>query len=299
MVLNLPVSYVVPFVSDQPGSGNPAAVCVVPPEQLISEATMSAIAIYLGQPETVFAKRRKPGVWELCWFTQAGLPIVPGGNGTVALAYLLLTELEVGAASVQLNSTYPGLSCSARLDEHGRVCLTLPAIPPRQIDPSHRYTLLQALGNDPHTFYCGERDLIAIYDSEADVRDLQPNFNLLVTLPYFAFIATASGDRGGFVYRTFITAQGREKWECPGSAAALMNLAPLWDSKLTSSLLLHAVQLSLRGGEAWCRLLAGELMEITAACEKRGGPFVFQFPALSEEDMESFSADLNSSLFWK
>jgi len=151
MVLKLPVYFIVPFVSNETGSGNPAAVCVVPPGQLISQATMSSIAIYLGQPETVFAKRRQPCVWELCWYTQAGLPIVPGGNGTVALAYLLLTELEVGAESVQLNSSYPGLSSSARLDQDGRVCLTLPAISPRQIDPSHRFTLLRALGKDPHT----------------------------------------------------------------------------------------------------------------------------------------------------
>jgi predicted PhzF superfamily epimerase YddE/YHI9 len=292
--IELEVHFVVPFAAkDDPGSGNPAAVCIVG-DQPISHATMSEFARFLSQPETIFAKQRSPGKWEIRNYTPGGERIIPGGNGTVALGWLLLTELDAEQAVVEMNCEFTWLGVTAKLADNGLVSVSLPSVMPWVLPDDQRFEMQKALDILPNSYYRGERDAILVYNSEQEVQALKPDFDRLMQaclnkdLPYFAFIATAPGDRGGFVYRTFVIGRGRDSFECPGSVAALMNLPVLWQTlRYTNAISLHADQLSERGGEAWCQV-DGTQVVLTAACERYSGPNAFSFPIMGgEADCES------------
>ncbi len=287
--IELDVYFTVPFVSaDDPGSGNPAAVCIVPPEVPISFATMSNIARELAQPETIFARFRSQGCWEIRNFTPGGERIIPGGNGTVALAWLLLTELDNQSDTVYLDCEFSWLAVTAKLSgSTNSVSVTLPSVAPSIVQAGHEYLIRTSMSITPNRVLCGERDAIALYDDEAQVLSLIPDFGKLAQarlgneLPFFAVIATAPTS-GGFVYRTFVLGRGEEAFECPGSAAALQNLPALFKD-LGFGERLHADQLSARGGEAWCELLGNNRVELSALCERRCGPARFEFPIMGGE----------------
>ncbi len=103
------------------------------------------------------------------------------------------------------------------------------------------------------------RDYLAVYDSEADVRALQPDMRLLKRLPSLGVIVTAPGDmahRPGeaagptdFVSRFFAPAAGID--EDPVTGSAHCTLIPYWSRRLGKTTL-FARQVSRRGGELWC-----------------------------------------------
>ncbi|MBI5174526.1 MAG: PhzF family phenazine biosynthesis protein [Candidatus Obscuribacter sp.] len=300
MKLQLDVYFVTPFVNGDAGSGNPAAVCIV--NGPIAEATMSYIAETLNQPETVFARKRSEGTWELRWYTPAGDAIAPGGNGTVAASYVLLNAIEKDLPKVTLLSEHRQLDSWAERSEDGLISVALPSVPARQVIPAYRYVLSEAFsGYEPQSYLAGQEDLIMVFDSEEQVRSLVPNFSLLVNTDYVAYIVTAKGEREGFVYRTFLTSHGRKRWECPGSARALMNLVPYWAPLLGGKQLILAQQLSKRGGEAQCRLADcgdGDCVIIKTKCELVGGPSRFVFDAMGGESDDPDCSLNHSPLIW-
>ncbi len=261
---------------------------------------MSYIAQFLNQPETVFAKKRNEGEWELRWYTPAGDAISPGGNGTLALGHVLLNHEETNLSKVKLSNQYPQLSSWAERQPDGQITVSLPAVAARSITPEFRYLLDRAFsGQSPHTYLMGIEDLIMVFDDEEQVRAIEPDFSLLVQTNYVAYVVTAgaSGRKGGFVYRTFITSHGRRRWECPGSARALMNLVPYWHLLLGGKQDMVAQQLSERGGEAVCRLSEGqENVIVTARCLTRCGPATLSFESLGGEET-SIECDCNP-LIW-
>jgi PhzF family phenazine biosynthesis protein len=288
--VKLDVYYVDPFLTDEPGSGNPAAVCIVDVDMPLADLTMSYIAQYLNQSETVFARKKASGEWDLRWYTPAGDSISPGGNGTVALAYVLLNLIEPELARVRLTCRFSQLdSWAERKDD--LVTVVLPSVSATQINPEFRYILSQSFsGYEPHSYLIGEQDLIMVFDSEDEIRDMNPDFSQLVQTNYVAYIVTAKGDRGGFVYRTFLTSEGKRKWEDPVSARALMNLLAYWSPLLGGKQDILAQSLSKRGGEANCRLAdcdGNNCVVVTAKCAIRSGPNRFYFDALGGE----FSSD--------
>jgi predicted PhzF superfamily epimerase YddE/YHI9 len=90
---------------------------------------------------------------------------------------------------------------------------------------------------------------MAVYDSEDDVRRLQPAMDRVAALETFAVIATAPGRAADFVSRFFAPRQGIP--EDPVTGRAHCTLAPYWARRLGKPKL-HAVQLSRRGGELFC-----------------------------------------------
>jgi predicted PhzF superfamily epimerase YddE/YHI9 len=253
----LPVYYADPFATDMPGSGNPAAVVILPNDSVLSDNQKAYLASYLNQPETVFAcstgAGNTEGEWLLDWYTADGIRIAPGGNSTLALSQVLFTYFAEKSASLRLRSRYPGLDSTASLLSDGRIKVNLPAVPVREIFPANRRQLMAAFGDGVYKYLSGEQDIIAVYESEEAVRAITPNF-WHIEDPC-AFIATARGESGGFVYRTFV-ASCKRGWECPGSARALMNLVPYWHSQiLQAGEAMRVEQLSAREGAAVCRLV--------------------------------------------
>ena len=127
--------------------------------------------------------------------------------------------------------------------------MNFPARPPAAIHPDPG--LVPALGGHPVEILAA-RDYLICYASEEEVKALSPDMQALKTIDRFAFIATASGRDCDFVSRFFAPAKGVP--EDPVTGSAHCTLVPYWASKLGKTVL-HARQVSRRGGELFCKLL--------------------------------------------
>src|SRR5262249_48250797 len=105
-----------------------------------------------------------------------------------------------------------------------------------------------ALGAKP-ALILGARDYFCVFDTEDQVRALQPNMGQLAATDRFAIIVTAPGRDCDFVSRFFAPAKGVP--EDPVTGSSHTTLFPYgsagWGKKK-----LFARQLSRRGGELWC-----------------------------------------------
>lgn len=97
-----------------------------------------------------------------------------------------------------------------------------------------------------------------VYPHASDVKTLQPDMVGLSKIDKFAVIVTAPGDTCDFVSRFFAPAQGVP--EDPVTGRAHCTLIPYWAKRLNKDML-HARQLSKRGGELYCQML-GDRVEI-------------------------------------
>jgi predicted PhzF superfamily epimerase YddE/YHI9 len=105
------------------------------------------------------------------------------------------------------------------------------------------------LGGHPEAVLAA-RDYLVVYGSESEVRALMPDLERLKHVDRFAVIVTAPGDEVDFVSRFFAPAKGVP--EDPVTGSAHCTLIPYWSARLGKTEL-HALQVSKRGGELWCR----------------------------------------------
>jgi PhzF family phenazine biosynthesis protein len=108
--------------------------------------------------------------------------------------------------------------------------------------------LAAGLGTAPREVFAA-MDYLAVYDSQEQVRALQPDMALLAQLDRRGVIATAPGTNADFVSRFFAPAAGIPEDPVTGSAHCM--LTPYWSRRLGKSRL-HALQVSARGGELFC-----------------------------------------------
>ena len=95
------------------------------------------------------------------------------------------------------------------------------------------------------------RDLLAVFDSEDQVRALRPDFVRVTALDTFAVIVSAPGKTVDFVSRFFAPRAGVP--EDPVTGSAHCTLVPYWAARLGKTSL-TAKQLSARGGDLHCEL---------------------------------------------
>jgi predicted PhzF superfamily epimerase YddE/YHI9 len=136
--------------------------------------------------------------------------------------------------------------------------MDFPARPPKPIVLGD--TLVAALGARPREVLMA-RDILAVFDSEDQIKRLRPDFNRIAALDAFAVIASARGDHVDFVSRFFAPAAGVP--EDPVTGSAHCTLTPYWAEKLGKNKL-SAHQVSARGGELWCEML-GDRVTIAGA----------------------------------
>jgi predicted PhzF superfamily epimerase YddE/YHI9 len=96
------------------------------------------------------------------------------------------------------------------------------------------------------------RDYFVVYDSQAEVAALAPDFALLERLDCLGIIVTAPGQGCDFVSRFFAPRAGIP--EDPVTGSSHCSLIPFWAGRLGKQEL-FARQISQRGGELHCRLL--------------------------------------------
>jgi PhzF family phenazine biosynthesis protein len=222
-------------------AGNPAAVVVL--EKWLPDPVLQAIAMENNLAETAFVIPA-PGACPLRWFTPA-IEIDLCGHATLATAHVLFSHRfpELDVLSFETLSGTLSVRCDGDL-----LFLDFPSRPGRPAPVTE--ALLAALGRRPREVL-QSRDLMAVLDSEAEVRNFAPDFARIAALDGMALIITAPGDGDDFVSRFFAPKAGVPEDAVTGSSHC--TLIPYWAARLGRNRL-SARQLSARGGELQCEL---------------------------------------------
>lgn len=230
--------------------GNPAAV--VPLTQWLEESQMQSIAAENNLSETAFLIPQGDD-YRLRWFTPTNeVPLC--GHATLASAFVILTILEPDRRLVKFDT----LSGMLMVEQDGDLfIMDFPKCAP---DGCAVPTVLFAgLKTKPREVLATKKDTnyYVIYDSEDEIRAIQPNLQLLEQLHPYGVVATAPSREVDFVSRYFAPSYGIP--EDPVTGSIHCALVPYWASRLRKSKL-HAQQLSKRGGELFCEMRQNSVM---------------------------------------
>lgn len=221
--------------------GNPAAVC--PLARWPDDDLLQAIAEENNLSETAFFVPSDKG-FRLRWFTPA-CEVDLCGHATLAAAHVLFAHLGHRGQGITFETRSGALSVKRKGD---LLEMDFPACPPT---PCARFELLaRALGRQPLEVLRAD-DYMAVFDNEAAIRAIKPDFVLLGTLDLRGVIITAPGDSHDFVSRFFAPRLGI--FEDPVTGSAHCTLTPYWAGRLGQRLL-SARQVSKRGGSILCEL---------------------------------------------
>ena len=232
--------------TDKPFAGNPAAVCLLPEPG--DEHWMQNVAREMNLSETAFLYKQAEG-FNLRWFTPA-TEVDLCGHATLASAHVLWEMGHLQPDEQARFYTRSGLLTAQRQDEW--ILLDFPAkvVETSDVPPD----LTTALGVTPKYAGKHQMDYLLEVDSEETLRNLQPDFSLLRTLPVRSVIVTSLATSPGydFVSRFFATGAGID--EDPVTGSAHCSLGPFWRDRLGKDEFV-AYQASVRGGiiKVFCR----------------------------------------------
>jgi predicted PhzF superfamily epimerase YddE/YHI9 len=233
--------YQVDAFTSQLFAGNPAAVC--PLDEWIPESLMQSIAAENNLSETAFIVAGSDA-YAIRWFTPTS-EIELCGHATLASGYVLLDHLKcVEGDRVAFDSRERG-----RLEvfrHGGRLALDFPSLPASPCDLSD--TLESLLGHRP-VETLESTNYLAVYENEAVVKAIRPDFEAMKQFATHGVIITAPGDDVDFVSRFFVPSFGIN--EDPATGAAHCTLTPYWAKRLGRRVL-RGHQTSQRGGDFYC-----------------------------------------------
>lgn len=231
--------YQVDAFAEEIFKGNPAAVCIL--DEWIDDKLMQNIAMENNLSETAFCVV-KENICELRWFTPEE-EIDLCGHATLATAFVIFEFLDYSSKTIRFK-TKSGILA---VEQNGQeLIMEFPSREGIKTEPTEQ--LIKGLGKMPKEVY-KSRDLMAVFDSEEDIRELQPNMEELKKVDAFGIIVTAKGRDVDFVSRYFAPLCGVP--EDPVTGSAHCTLVPYW-SKLLGKKKLAAYQLSQRGGSLSC-----------------------------------------------
>lgn len=224
--------------------GNPAAVC--PLDDWLADKVMLKIAAENNLSETAFFVK-KDDAYEIRWFTPT-LEIDLCGHATLATAHVIFNCLQLEEREVKFHSSKSG---DLSVEKNGEMLeLNFPKYDLKEIEIAD--DLVSAIGKQPVQVWETQGCMaMLLFESEADVKNLQPDMTAVANLKYHEIIVTAKGADADFVSRLFAPRIGIP--EDPVTGATHCSLTPYWAEKLGRQKL-HARQLSKRGGELFCEL---------------------------------------------
>ena len=240
--MKLPI-YQVDAFAESVFKGNPAALC--PLERWLPDATMQSIAAENNLAETAFFVPRAgaEAEYDLRWFTPE-IEMDLCGHATLASAFIVFTVLALAQRAVTFHTRSGPLTVKR---DGERLKMDFPSRPPVPCEAPAGLT--EALGGAPREVL-KSRDLLAVFETEAEVRALKPAFDRIRALGVHAVIVTAPGSgEVDFVSRFFAPSVGVP--EDPVTGSAHCTLIPYWAKRLGKPTL-HARQVSARGGDLWC-----------------------------------------------
>ena len=231
--------YIVDAFTNIPFSGNPAAVCVM--ETWPSEESMMKLAMENNLSETAFIVREEAG-YHLRWFTP-GTEVELCGHATLASAFVILNYYEPESSLVRFD-TMSGVLIVTR--EGGLYRMDFPTYELREIPVTD--AMERAFGVRPVKAVLG-LDLVCVFESEDQVRSMEPDQALLMEIEGRIQNATARGRVADCVSRSF--APKLSIYEDPVCGSAHCQIADYWSGVLGQKKI-HAYQASKRGGDLYC-----------------------------------------------
>ena len=241
--------YQVDAFTDTLFRGNPAAV--VPLDTWLPDHLMQAIGLENNLSETAFFVAEGE-VYRLRWFTPA-VEVDLCGHATLASAHVLFAHLGFTGERLDFDTRSGPLRVKRAGDAYR---MDFPADRLTAAEPPA--ALFEALGRAPREVYTGREDYLVVYETQADVAGLDPDFGRLKEIGGRGVIATAPGDEVDFVSRAFFPNFGID--EDPVTGAAHTTSTPYWAGRLGKDDL-TARQISTRGGELRC-VLRGDRVDL-------------------------------------
>jgi PhzF family phenazine biosynthesis protein len=227
--------------------GNPAAIC--PLEKWLPTEKMQEIAMENNLSETAFFVPEE-NHFHIRWFTPA-IEVDLCGHATLATAHVLFDELGYEKDQIVFNSRSGFLKVDKNPDSY---TMNFPSDQLQEIQMIPE--IVEGLKITPKALFRGKDDYLAIFDSQEIIENLQPDFNILATLPVRGIIASAPGIEVDFVSRCFFPAAGIN--EDPVTGSAHTTLSPYWSKQLGKNELV-AIQLSERQGKLYCNYLGARV----------------------------------------
>jgi PhzF family phenazine biosynthesis protein len=225
--------------TDKPFSGNPAAVCIstLPRDDM----WMQDVAKEMNLSETAFLVAQEDR-YSLRWFTPK-VEVDLCGHATLASAHVLWETHSLRLDEKVRFSTRSGLLTCTRKGVW--IEMDLPSKPEEEVLPPEN--LIRALGTPVKYVGKSQFDYIVEVESEGIVRNLKPDFDLLLETPARGVIVTSIASSRGldFVSRFFAPAVGVNEDPVTGSAHCC--LGPFWKRRLNKDNF-TAYQASERGG---------------------------------------------------
>lgn len=220
-------------------------------EQNLSET------VFVGPPSDGSADRR------LRWFTPA-VEVPLCGHATLAAAHVLWNH--EGEVVERLTFESLGGPLTVWHEKQHADDLIVMDFPARAATPcAMDKSIVEALGVTPAELLRTTENIgvgddahpayIAVFESKRDLHELAPDMKKLAAIHAHGVIATAPGASHDFVSRFFAPRAGVD--EDPVTGSAHCALAPYWAKRLGKTRL-AARQVSKRGGELRCDVVAGE-----------------------------------------
>lgn len=238
--MKIPIYQVDAFTSEL-FSGNPAAVCIL--DEWPDDARLQAIAAENNLSETAFLLKWGEDI-KIRWFTPV-TEVSLCGHATLASAFVIFNCLKWTEKVARFQSLRSGVLPVTRNDD--LLEMDFPARPPSRQSVPRR--LADALNHSPVEVLGTAEDLLVLLEDERAVRELKPDFRLLMEVKQRGIIVSAPGEQCDFVSRFFAPHVGIPEDPVTGSAHCV--LIPYWAKRLGKKRL-HARQVSERGGELFC-----------------------------------------------
>ncbi|WP_018617209.1 PhzF family phenazine biosynthesis protein [Segetibacter koreensis] len=219
--------------------GNPAAVC--PLETWLPDEIMQKLAAENNLSETAFFVKEGEG-YHLRWFTPE-FEIDLCGHATLATAFVLFNYLDYRGEVIKFRTKSGVLEVRKKGD---LIELNFPTRMPQPCEVPE--ALLKGINIKPAKVL-KSRDYFLVYEDEASIKQIIPDFKFLNQLDVVGVIVTAASDEVDFVSRFFVP--NSVIGEDPVTGSAHCNLIPYWSKELNKTIL-TAKQLSAREGELFC-----------------------------------------------
>ena len=232
--------YIVDAFTDEPFSGNPAAVCVM--DKWMTDEDMMKLARENNLSETAFIVKETEG-YRLRWFTP-GTEVDLCGHATLASAFVILEHFEK-TDRVEFITRSGRLTVTRR---DGLYEMDFPVYDYEEIPVTD--DMEKAYGQRPVKVLLGT-DLVCVFESEEQVREMTPDQTLLAKLDGRIQNATARGSEADCVSRSF--APKLAIAEDPVCGSAHCQIANFWSAELGKKKI-HAYQASERGGHLFCEI---------------------------------------------
>tara|TARA_B100000900_G_scaffold15757_1_gene12449 strand:+ start:509 stop:1291 length:783 start_codon:yes stop_codon:yes gene_type:complete len=239
--MKLDIFYVDAF-ADKLFSGNPAAVIFT---DINDEALMQKIANENNLSETAFINVEANANY-IRWFSPT-TEVNLCGHATLASAFIYFNYIDTSKSEISFQSASGNLKVTRKLDIYE---LDFPKDNFQEIDAKEK--VFNITGIRPIETYIGDINMLAVYETEEDIKLMKPNFENLINLEGQGLIVSSRSNDYDFVSRYFCPKYGIN--EDPVTGSAHTTLIPYWSTRL-SKRKLHAKQVSLRGGELFCENL--------------------------------------------